>query len=66
MDKPIHRGSKVEGSEGDIVWIAFKYERLIGPFLNCGRLGHEVKHCGEPKDEDGNGNQYGDWLKRGF
>ena len=49
-----------------MVWIAFKYERLIGLCFNCGRLGHEAKHCGELKDGDGNGSQYEDWLKGGF
>ena len=44
LDKPIHRGSKVQGLEGDMVWIAFKCERLIGLCFNCGTLGHEVKH----------------------
>lgn len=66
LDKPIRKGSKVQGLEGDTVWIAFKYERLIGLCFSCGRLGHEVKHCGEPKDADGNGNRYGYWLKGGF
>ena len=66
LDKPIRRGSKVQGLEGNTVWIAFKYERLIGICFNCGRLGHEAKHCGKPKDVDRNGNQYGDWLKGGF
>ena len=66
LDKPIRRGSKVQGPKGDMVWIAFKYERLIGLYFNCGRLGHEAKHCREPKDVDGNGSQYGDWLKGGF
>lgn len=66
LDKPIRKGSKVQGLEGDTIWIAFKYERLIGLFFSCGRIGHVVKHCGEPKDADGNGNRYGDWLKGGF
>ncbi|XP_050280481.1 uncharacterized protein LOC126721487 [Quercus robur] len=66
LDKPIHRGSKVQGLEGDTVWIAFKYEGLIGLCFNYGRLSHEAKHCKEPKDVDGNGCQYGDWLKGGF
>ena len=30
LDKAICRGNKVLGSEGNTVWIAFKYERLIG------------------------------------
>lgn len=66
LDKPIRRGSKVQGPEGDTVWIAFKYERLIGLCFNRGRLGHEAKHCRESKDVDGNGSQYGDWLIGGF
>ncbi|XP_030923062.1 uncharacterized protein LOC115949943 [Quercus lobata] len=66
LDKPIRRGSKVQGSEGNTVWIAFTYERLIVLCFNCGRLGHKAKHCREPKDVDGNGSQYGDWLKGGF
>ena len=28
LDKPIHRGSKIQGPEGDTVWIAFKYESV--------------------------------------
>ena len=66
LDKPIRRGSKIQGSKGDMVWIAFKYERLIGLCFNCGRLGRETKYCGNPKDVEGNGNQYGDWLKGGY
>ena len=65
LDKPICRGSKIQGLEGDMAWIAFKYERLIGLCFNCGRLDHEVKYCGDPMDVEGNGNQYGDWLKGG-
>lgn len=65
LDKPIRRGSKIQVPEGDTVWIAFKYERLIGLCFNCGKLGHKVKYCGNPKDVEGNGNQHGDWLKEG-
>lgn len=33
LDKPIRRGGCVSNSEGDQVWISFKFERLVGLFL---------------------------------
>lgn len=46
LDKPPRRGSKIKGLDDEIVWVAFKFERLIGFCFRCGVLGHEAKHCG--------------------
>ncbi|KAK7860216.1 hypothetical protein CFP56_042125 [Quercus suber] len=43
IDKPIQRGAPVLSPEGDQVWVAFQYERLLGLCFHCGLLGHESK-----------------------
>uniref|UniRef100_A0A7N2MG08 DUF4283 domain-containing protein n=1 Tax=Quercus lobata TaxID=97700 RepID=A0A7N2MG08_QUELO len=43
IDKPIRRGAPVISPEGDRVWVAFQYERLLGLYFNCSFLGHEAK-----------------------
>ena len=45
LDKPLRRGSKIKGLHGEVVCVAFKYERLISFCFRCGILGHEAKTC---------------------
>uniref|UniRef100_A0A7N2KTF6 CCHC-type domain-containing protein n=1 Tax=Quercus lobata TaxID=97700 RepID=A0A7N2KTF6_QUELO len=66
LDKPLQRGSKIKGPDGEVVWVAFKYERLISFCFRCGILGHEVKTCEQPQGTEGQENQYGEWMKAGF
>ena len=66
LDKPIRRGAPVISPEGDKVWVAFQYERLLGLCFNCGFLGHEAKVCSMPRFGEGNESPYGDWLRAGF
>ena len=66
LDKPLRRGSKIKGPDGEVVWVAFKYERLINFCFRCGVLGHESKICKKPIGTDEQENQYGEWLKAGY
>ncbi|XP_050255244.1 uncharacterized protein At4g02000-like [Quercus robur] len=63
---PLRRGDPVISSEGDRVWIAFKYERINGLCFSCGRLGHEMKTCCYLNPETmGDETPYGEWMKAG-
>ena len=62
LDKPIHRGAPVLNPEGDTVWVAFQYERLLGLCFQCGLLGHEAKVCSTSVVTEGEELPYGDWL----
>lgn len=65
LEKPLGRGSKIRGPEGEVVWVAFKYERLISFYFRCEVLGHEVRNCESSWDSDAQENQYGEWMKAG-
>ncbi|KAK9997821.1 hypothetical protein SO802_017424 [Lithocarpus litseifolius] len=65
IDKPIRRGAPVLSPEGDQVWVAFQYERLLGLCFQCGLLGHEAKSC-TIRPREGEETPYGEWLRAGF
>ena len=48
LDKPLCCGSQIKSPEGDIVWGAFKYERLVSFCFHYGLIRHEVKSCNKP------------------
>ena len=66
LDKPISRGGPVQSTEGDKVWVAFKYEWLVGPCFQCGLVGHEHKDCSKTPMQHKGGLRYREWLKAGF
>ena len=45
ITKPLRRGGFVAGSDGEKMWVSFKYERLPMFCHFCGILGHDLKHC---------------------
>lgn len=66
IDKPIRIRALVISLEGDRVWVAFQYERLLGLCFNCGLLGNEAKVCTMSRIGEGKESPYGDWLRVGF
>ena len=66
LDKPLRRGSKIKGPDGEVIWVAFKYKRLISFCFRCGILGNEAKTCEQPRGTEEQENQYGEWMKAGF
>lgn len=52
--------------EGDVVWVGFRYERVVSFCFKCGRIGHEAKHCEKLWDKEGQEYQYGELLRAGF
>ena len=66
LDKPIHRRAPVLSLEGDTMWVAFQYERLLGLCFRCGLLGHEAKVCLASVVREGEELPYRDWLRAGF
>ena len=65
IDKLIQRGALVVSPEGDQVWVAFQYERLLGLCFHCGLLGHESKSC-TVRLREGEETLYGEWLRAGL
>ena len=45
LDRPLRRGALVVNPEEDRLWVAFRYERIMGLCYSCGRLGHDMKLC---------------------
>ena len=66
LDKPLQRGSKIKGPDGEVVWVVFKYKRLISFYFHFGILRYEAKNCEKPRDRAEQENQYGEWMKAGF
>ena len=62
LDKPLRREGRVASVEGEKCWVSFRYERLPIFCFQCGKLGHNEKHCLDPPDQQ-NPRQYGDWLR---
>ncbi|XP_030931302.1 uncharacterized protein At4g02000-like [Quercus lobata] len=65
LDKPIQRGALVLSPKGVRVQIAFQYERLVGLYFSCGKLGHEAKECLSKVSATMGERLYGEWLKVG-
>ena len=63
LDKPVCRRALVLNPEGDTVWVAFQYERLLGLCFRCGLLGHEAKVCSGLSVRKGEELPYEDWLQ---
>ena len=63
LDKPVCRRALVLNPEGDTVWVAFQYERLLGLCFRCGLLGHEAKVCSSLSVRKGEELPYEDWLQ---
>ena len=45
INKPLRRGAYIASSNGERLWITFKYERPPTIYFICGMLGHDNKHC---------------------
>ena len=65
IDKPLRRGIRgyLMDMEGDKTWVTFKYERLPTICFNCGKIGHDKRHCNSTMDGHQAEYQYGDWIK---
>ena len=65
--KPLGRGGFIFGSDGDKMWVSFKYERLSIFCHFCGILGHDLKNCAAHFAAEKQGRsveyQYGYFLK---
>ena len=59
---PRRRGPVVS-LEGDEAKVAFRYERLVGWCIACGRIGHECKECRVASEVEKREKSYGEWLK---
>nr|POE62312.1 uncharacterized protein CFP56_72888 [Quercus suber] len=66
IDKPLRRGAYIASSEGERLWLTFKYERLPTVCFICGKLGHDKKHCPTSGVWQTACLQYGDWLRAGW
>ena len=60
IDKPLRRGAYITSSDGERLWLTFKYERLPIVCFICGKLEHDNKHCPMSNDWQSACHQYGD------
>ena len=67
ISKPFRRGGFLAGSDGERLWVTFKYECLPMFCHHCGLLWHDLRHCASHFAATKCGlkmiYQYGDWLK---
>ncbi|XP_023919970.1 uncharacterized protein At4g02000 [Quercus suber] len=66
IDKPLRRGAYIISSDGERLWLAFKYERLPTICFFCRKLGHDNMHCPLSSDYQDANHQYRDWLRAGW
>ena len=66
LDKPLLRGSQIMNPKGDVVWVAFRYERMVSFCFKYGRIGHDARHCEKPCDEEEQEYQYGGVVEGRF
>lgn len=45
ISKLVRRGGFLARSDGEKIWVSFKYKRLPMFCYHCGLLGHDLKHC---------------------
>ena len=63
IDKPLRKGAYIASSDGERLWLTFKYERLPTVYFIYGKLGHDNKHCPTSDVWQSACHQYGDWLR---
>ena len=66
IDKPLRRWAYIASSDGEWLWLTFKYERLPTVCFIYGKLGHDKKHCPTFDVWQTAYHQYGDWLRAGW
>ena len=66
LNKPLRQSGVVVNSEGDKVWVGFKYERLVGFCYQCGIIEHEAKECPGRRTHDHGELPCGEWLRAGW
>lgn len=64
VTKPLRRIQKIKNSEGKVVAVDIKYERLPIFCYACGHIGHMERDCSEVSEDDREEEkQWGSWLK---
>ena len=66
IDKPLRRGAYIASSDGERLWLTFKFERLPTVCFIYGKLGHDNKHCPMSNVWQSACHQYGDQLRAGW
>lgn len=66
LNKWLRRGGPVISPEGEVVRVAFRYERLVGWCFSCGRIGHTHSDCPIRGSAVESEKPYGEWLKAGI
>lgn len=67
VTKPLCRGRKIAINNTDVVWAAFKYEKLPNFCYRCGRVSHSNKECeiwlANKETLNPDQQEYGAWLR---
>ncbi|CAN1774436.1 hypothetical protein LINPERHAP1_LOCUS12951 [Linum perenne] len=63
VEQPLLGRRKARYSTGEEFWVNFGYEGLPTVCFGCGRLGHALRQCAQPRPDDSEIEDRGSWMQ---